>query len=126
MAIPVAASTAPALTNTVEPSHRANAAAASRDGVESIHIGVVATVEQVRVDRVRGDVGVTEAWLSEGKDRLVTGKRRKIAWAAEGNAFRKRPTQGPFAKLFAKRSGRNKKKSPLSILRCDFLLSKAR
>lgn len=78
MAIPVAASTAPALTHTVEPSHRANAAAASRDGVESIHIGVVATVEQVRVDRVRGDVGVMEAWLSEGQGSTGYGK-------AEGN-----------------------------------------
>jgi hypothetical protein len=37
--------------------------------------------------------------------------------------FRKRPTKGPFAKLFTKRTGRNKKKSLLRILRSDFLLS---
>jgi len=36
--------------------------------------------------------------------------------------LRKQPTQGPFAKLFTKRSGRNKKKSLLRILRSDFWL----
>ena len=35
-------------------------------------------------------------------------------------AFASSPPKGPFAKLFTKRSGRNKKKSLLRLLRSDF------